>query len=303
MIAAGAFANTDFSCARPGPLSLPQLPYRDGVVYGPIQSRRMGSSLGINLLGDEQRICTYDCSYCQFPRPGNRRGASVKNSRLLRGPALYEEIRRGIEARVEAGARFDSLSFVGNGDPSAHPDLLGAARVARRTLSQLGFTARMAIFTNGLPCDREEFLDALQIFDLRLIKLDAADESTFTKINRPIVPINLDHLMARLSLVGGVTIQTMVVRGAVDNRASIRVPRFGALVERAGADEVQLATIDKRPAFAGVLPVSKTELDSLAREMQRHTSVPVRVYFQDHPSGFPCGATPRDGAGAVAVPR
>lgn len=268
-------------------LSLPQLPYRDGVVYGPIQSRRVGWSLGINLLGDDHRVCTFDCTYCQFPRPNGRDRSVVNASRLLRGEPLLEEIRRGIEQRVTAGIHFDSLSFVGNGDPSVHPDLLNAARVARTTLSRLGSKARMTIFTNAVPYRRDEFLEALQIFDSRLVKLDAADEMTFAQINRPVVAIDLDELVARLALVGGITIQTMVVRGTTDNRASIQTARFGHLVERAGADEVQLATIDKRPAFAGVLPAAEEELHKIARVIRQQTTVPVRVYFQDCPSGFP----------------
>jgi len=273
-------------------IQLPQLPHREGIVYGPIQSRRMGWSLGINLLGDGRRVCQFDCGYCQFPRPRFSSWSSSESSGVLRVPNILHEIEVGMRARIKSGVRFDSVSFVGNGDPSVHPDLLEIVQYTRALMHRLRMPARLSIFTNAVPYRDDLFLQALRLFDQRLIKLDASDGDTLHRIIGPHAQVDLEELVVRLALLDGVTIQTMVVRGAVDNRDSILRARYIDLVERAGATEVQLATIDKRPAVSGILPVAETELRAIARLIRRQTRVPVEVYFQDCPSGFPDARPP-----------
>ena len=268
-------------------LELPQLPHRDGIVYGPIHSRRMSWSLGINLLGNGRRVCQFDCPYCQFPRPEFSRSSSGELSGLPRTPEILDEIEAGICARIASRVHFDSISFVGNGDPSVHPELLEIARFTRKLMRSLGVAARLSIFTNAAPYRDDVFLDAMRLFDQRLIKLDASDEETNHRVNGPNVRPDLGEMAARLALLNGVIIQTMVVCGDVDNRDSILRPHYVDLIERAGATEVQLATIDKRTAVPGIVPVSEAELHAIADDIRSRTRVPVDVFFWDCPSGFP----------------
>ena len=146
----------------------------------------------------------------------------------------------------------------------------------------------LCIFTNAVPYNKPEFVNALQLFDQCLIKLDASDEKTYDLIARPRTAVNLDELATAMGEVDGVIIQTMIVTGLVDNRASVVSPRFARLVKLARATEVQLYTIDKRPAYDGVHPVTEQELHYLATELQRIVeTAKVVVFYQDCPSGFP----------------
>lgn len=267
-------------------LRLPQLPFRAGVVYGPIQSRRIGWSLGINLCPAAFKVCSFDCVYCQFPEHASDwRGDA---DRLLRGPELLRQIELGIRERIERGIHFDSITLAGNGDPSVHPELLTVVRHIRNIIESLDFDTALSIFTNAVPYEDENFIESLRLCDRRLIKLDGADEEMLRRIDRPRARVDLERRADALAILDGVIVQTMVVRGLVDNRASIRSPEFSRLARRMGATEIQLYTIDKRPARSGVQAVSEQELEALAEEMRRGSSgLPVKVYFQDCPSGFP----------------
>jgi len=273
-------------------ISLPQLPYRHGVVYGPIQSRRIGWSLGVNLLPQDHRLCTFDCMYCQFPSPHRVEALRHELERLTRVPELYPVIEHGIRQRLTHRARFDSVSFVGNGDPSVHPDLFQVAQFTRELLARLGLHVPLTIFTNAVPYADPRFIEALRVFDQRLIKLDAGDERTFQEINKPRVDVDLEDLADSIGQLDGIIVQTMVVRGRTDNRASIASARFAGLVRRLHASELQLTTIDKRPAYSGVLPVLEDELHKIANLLRARVDARVKVFYQDCPSGFPSDEVP-----------
>ena len=268
--------------------ALRQLPYRDGVVYGPIQSRRVGSSLGINLCPSDVRVCSFDCAYCQFPKRSPVLKWAKSGRSLLRVPKLLDVIRKGILDRIDHQVQFDSITLSGNGDPSIHPDLLAVCRFLRNFVEQTGCQAKTTIFTDAAIYDNPAFIEALKLIDRRFIKLDAADEETFIAINRPARNIDLGDLAKAIGQVDGVTIQSMLVSGLVDNRMSLLTPNFAELVNLAGATEIQLCTIDKRPAYEGVLPLTEDELISFANDLREIVEpIPVAVYYQDCPSGFP----------------
>ena len=284
--------------------ALRQLPYRDGVVYGPIQSRRVGSSLGINLCPSDVRVCSFDCVYCQFPKPSPVPNWKKSGQTLLRAPKLLDVIGRGIRDRIDHQAQFDSITLSGNGDPSIHPDLLAVCRFLQDFVKQTGCEAVTTIFTDAAIYDDPVFIEALKFLDRRFIKLDAADEETFIAINRPARKIDLGDLARAMGQLDGVIIQTMVVSGLVDNRPSILTPRYAELVKLAGATEIQLCTIDKRPAYEGVLPLSERELNSFADDLRGVVEpVAVTVYYQDCPSGFPGEWPSHYGSTSTPVPR
>jgi len=268
--------------------SLRQLPYRDGVVYGPIQSRRVGSSLGINLCPSVERLCSFDCVYCQFPKRRPVPNWKKSGRALLRVPELLEAIGQGLHDRIDHQVQFDSITLSGNGDPSIYPDLFAVCRFLRDFMKQTGCETVTTIFTDAAIYDDPVFIEALELVDRRFIKLDAADEETFIAINRPARKIDLVDLARAMGQLDGVIMQTMLVSGLVDNRASLLTPRYAELVKLAGATEIQLCTIDKRPAYAGVLPLSECELNSFADDLRKVVKpVPVAVYYQNCPSGFP----------------
>lgn len=273
-----------------------QLPYRDAVVYGPIQSRRLGWSLGINLFPVEAKVCNYDCVYCQLPQNTSVQKVNLKQNLVLPLTEIESLIEKGIRKRLKDNVYFDSITLSGNGDPSMYPDLLSVAQYLRGFINRLGLDSRLSIFTNAFSYNRPEFIEALRLFDHRLVKLDAADEKSFLQVNKPKGPFDLNAMAVALAQLEGIAIQTMVITGLVDNRESILSPLFTELVKKACATEVQLLTIDKNPAYRGISPVSEKNLRTLAKELAHDVyPISVNVYHQDHPSGFSDVAPPLAG--------
>lgn len=227
-------------------MTLRQLPYQDDIVYGLILSRRLGWSLGINLCSTTTKLCSFDCIYCQFPKSQPREPGTRESSRIPRIPQLIELIEVGIRKRLADGVFFDSITLAGNGDPSLHPDLLKVSLFLKTFIWKLRMKCSLSIFTNAMPYKSDRFRRALELYDRRLIKLDASDEPTVSMIDRPCAIFNSDHLCESIGTLGGVIIQSMVIKGRVDNRSSLLRPRFNELVAKAHATEVQLCTIDKQ---------------------------------------------------------
>ena len=274
------------SVAKQKSISLRQLPYRDAIIYGPIQSRRIGWSLGINLCPATRKICSYDCVYCQFPKANNNWRDEVRN--LRRAPELLQAIEQRIHEQIKHKIYFDSITVSGNGDPSVHPDLLTVALFLRDLIKRMNLRVDLSILTNAVPYKNPDFIEALSIFDRKIIKLDAGDNDTLQRVNRPKTTVCLDDMVDTLAQLDGVTIQTMIITGVVDNQVSILNKHYSELVERAKASEVQLYTVNKRPAYDGVLPVSKELLREIAIGLRQTTQIAnVEVYHKGYPTGFP----------------
>lgn len=267
---------------------LPQLPYREGVVYGPVQSRRLGRSLGVNLLAAGPKCCQWDCVYCQFPAVPQGFDWRARIRLLPRGDLLLKAIAEGILRAVKDGKQFDWITLSGNGDPSIHPDLLEVACYLRTLVRDVRLPVRLSIMTNFSGYRDARFLEALRLFDTTLIKLDAGNDEAFRRVNRPTLPVCLRDLCDAMATVGEVTIQTMLIGGRLDNRASVLSEEYAELIRRVRPVEVQLTTIDKRPACASVRPLKATDLARVKRFLSGLLApVPVNVYYQERPSGFP----------------
>jgi len=267
---------------------LPQLPYREGVVYGPIQSRRLGRSLGINLLAAGPKCCQWDCVYCQFPEVPQDFDRRARVRLLPHSDSLLKAIDNGILRALEDGRQFDSITLSGNGDPSTHPSLPDVACHLRMLVRNLRLPVRLSIMTNLSGYRDARFLEAIRLFDTKLIKLDAGDDEAFRRVNRPTTEVHLVDLCDVAAAVGEVSVQTMLIGGALDNRASVLSEAYAELIGRVRPVEVQLTTIDKRPACAGVLPLMAADLARAKRFLtDRLCPVPVNIYYQEWPSGFP----------------
>ena len=283
------------SCSSEQPV-LRQLPYRQGVVYGPIISRRLGRSLGINLLGASAKTCSFDCLYCQFPRAQQPSTWKAEIQKQLHGPELLNEIRKHFLLRHERGDEYDSVTFSGNGDASIHPDFVEVARLVHELRSRYFPTAALSIFTNATPAPHEGLREALAPFDNVFLKVDGGDDETIQRINRPQYDVDLGAVVDSLADLPGLTFQTMVSKGLVDNRASVQSEGFLDLVRRGRPREIHLYTVNKLPAYPGMEPLTEAELGTVQDWLQERIEVPVQYYFDDCTSGFP--DDPRLAAGA-----
>ena len=243
----------------------PSAPF-ESVVYGPVTSRRLGRSLGLNLSPPGRRACTFACAYCPYAKAPARRAGS-------RWPTP-EEVRVGLaEALGKAGA-LDSITISGHGEPTLHPQLpevvervLGAARQARP-----GLPGR--ILTNGSRAGCPEARQALDRLDERIVKLDADPQ----RVCRPARKQPLGAMLLGIALLRDVTVQSCFIDGAVSNTGESAIRDWLGLVSEVAPRAVQIYTIDRAPAGVDIRPVAAAHLEEIACRLRAQSGIEARVY-------------------------
>jgi wyosine [tRNA(Phe)-imidazoG37] synthetase (radical SAM superfamily) len=233
------------------------------VVYGPVASRRLGRSLGVDLSPPGCRVCSFDCTYCEYAH-------LARSGRTLRWPTPKCVGDALASALADAGP-LDSITVSGHGEPTLHPRfaavveaLLGVARAARP-----GVPVR--ILTNGSGAERADVRAALQRLDERILKLDADAE----RVNRV--------ASARLLLVGAralhdVTIQCCFVGGDGANTGAASVAAWLERVRALRPTAVQIYTIDRPAPSGAVRPAAPETLEEIACALRERTGIEARVF-------------------------
>ncbi len=252
-------------------LSKYPVPLQSGVVYGPIDSKRLGRSFGINLLPTTVKVCTFDCLYCFYGRTDFKAGLELLPS--------MEKVLEDVEAGFKKGLRLDYITFSGNGAATLHPDFqkIVWGVVALRDHYYPGVP--IAILSNSTELDRPEVLEAIDCIDLPIMKLDAADEETFRKLNRPRQGVNLQDIIANLQEMQGVTLQTVFVKGAVSNIEGEALDKWIEAVAKINPESAQIYTVDAPILELGIQKVKRDELHRIAERTKRETGVPVKIFI------------------------
>jgi wyosine [tRNA(Phe)-imidazoG37] synthetase (radical SAM superfamily) len=231
-------------------------------VYGPVASRRLGSSLGVDLV--PLKTCTYDCIYCQLGRTNNR---TLERRPYVDIGEVIDELGRKLEAeRVP-----DYITLSGSGEPTLHSEL-GSLLSAIRRLT----TVPVAILTNGSLLWEDEVRKAVRLADLVLPSLDAGDEPTFRRVNRPHRDITFDRMVQGLEqltreFAGAVWLEVFLLDGITANLD--QVARIAKLAERIAPKRVQLNTVARPPCEPAARRVDRLRLEVLAAAFQNHVEL------------------------------
>jgi len=272
---------------------------KEGIIYGPVASRRLGRSLGINVLGAGRKVCTFDCVYCQLRQPRAYAIAytAVEHSACGRRcagchyaqpwPADKETahelpsvgaILAAVDEAVAANPALDSLTLSGNGEPSVYPEftelVTGLAALRDRACPGVPLT----ILSNSSTLWRPAVRRAFSHLDRRIMKLDAGDENTFRRTNRPCPGVQFGEVLEGVRSLGAVTVQTLLVDGSSGNAAPDRVASWLDALAALRPREVQLYSLDRVPTDGTLAVVPRERLATLAADVARRTGADVRVY-------------------------
>ena len=187
-------------------------------VFGPIHSRRLGVSLGINLLPADGKFCTFDCIYCEC-------GYNKDHRPHQKLPTL-EEVRETLENRLKDmqinGPAPDVLTFAGNGEPTAHPEFAGIIEDTLALRNQYFPAAKVSVLSNSTVIHKKEVFDALNKIDNNILKLDTVDLDYIHRVDRPTGHYDLNRLIERMKdFKGNLIIQTMFMKGTTDEGVDV----------------------------------------------------------------------------------
>jgi wyosine [tRNA(Phe)-imidazoG37] synthetase (radical SAM superfamily) len=251
----------------------------NSILYGPVQSRRLGRSLGINILPFGVKVCSFNCNYCQlgWTFDVTDEGALDKYD-WPSAESIASAVEERLAAMKKAGESLDCATFSGNGEPTLHPDFDGVVTevLAARDRAWPGLT--VDILSNGANNDNPRVVGGLNLLDERYMKLDAGTDETFLEMNSPVIPIGIWDIIEGLKRLKDCVIQSMFTRGRRDNTGEAAVRMWCNAVSQVAPKKIQIYTIARAPADARIEAVDRDTLEGIAAEARRLTGIAAEVY-------------------------
>ena len=242
----------------------------NNIIFGPVQSRRLGLSLGVNLLPIESKLCSFDCIYCECGWNGDHVGPRRFNSR----EDVKEMLAATLNKMCDEGRLPDVITFAGNGEPTMHPDFEGVIDDTLALRDELCPTAKVSVLSNATQIHREDVRRALLRVDNNILKLDSAFDATVQLINKPQGAYTVARTVELLKeFEGKLIIQTMFLRGeyagqAIDNTADNEVEAWLKLIEEIAPRQVMVYSLDRDTPCQTLEKVSKEELMAIAERVR-----------------------------------
>lgn len=249
-------------------------------VFGPIRSRRLGTSLGINLGPDDGKTCSFDCVYCEAGY--NSQGAGTT------GLPVREKVKRDLERKLkemkERGETLDVITFSGNGEPTLNPDFPGIVDDVLRLRDEYYPLAKVSVLTNSTRIFSPDVAEALKKVDNNILKLDSGIEETMRLIDKP---NSKDFTVARVveglkQFAGTGIIQTMMLRGShdgkkIDNTTDEEIDALIKAYNEIKPREIMIYSLDRSTPEEKLVKVENEELQEIGKRIEAGTGIKVRV--------------------------
>jgi wyosine [tRNA(Phe)-imidazoG37] synthetase (radical SAM superfamily) len=259
--------------------SLKAISLQSGIIYGPLRSRRLGLSLGINLLPEDYKLCSFNCVYCQY---GWTHEPVVDATRALKDLPRPAEVagalERALKAIVRKRQKLDALTFSGNGEPTMHPDFPEIVERAIGLRDQYLPHLKLAALSNSSTVTRPEIRVALDRLDLRIMKLDAGSEEIVHQLNGPAPPFYLKDIVNGLKDLKDVILQSLFVQGRISNADPDSVALWIESLREIHPSLVQVYTLDRTPADSRISKVNRPTLEWIASQVRWRAGVKAEIY-------------------------
>ena len=249
-------------------------------IFGPVHSRRLGLSLGVNLLPADGKVCTFDCVYCEC-------GFNADHRPQLPLPTR-EEVAEALEAKLrqmQADGRLpDVITFAGNGEPTCHPHFPEIVDDTIRLRDSYCPQAKVSVLSNATLIHRQQVHDALMRVDNNIQKLDTVAPAYIRQVDRPQGSYDVSQVIEHLkAFQGHVIIQSMFMQGtaggeSVDNTGDDYVLPWLKAVADIAPQQVMVYTIDRETPMQSLLKATPQQLDRIAL-LVRQLGIPCSVSY------------------------
>lgn len=249
-------------------------------IFGPIHSRRLGVSLGVNLMPNDGKICSFDCLYCEAGFNSQGKGSTG----LPTADVLRHDLEAKLKAMKEAGEPLDVITFSGNGEPTLHPEFPKIVDDVTALRDKYYPDAKVSVLTNSTRIFDPEVAEALKRVDNNILKLDSAIDPTMRLIDRPNDPnFSVERLIEALKQFSGSgIIQTMILRGefnghTIDNTTPEEVDALINAIKEIRPAEVMIYSIDRSTPAEHLKKVERDELEKIGDRIRTATGIKVQV--------------------------
>ena len=252
---------------------------QQGIIYGPVPSRRLGRSLGVNLLPAEYKVCSFNCLYCQYG--WTRKATFTPGERLKELPSV-DAVAAALDTALAKFSRghkaIDAISICGNGEPTLYPELAEVIVSIRKLRDQYQPHARVAILSNSSTVGDPGVRAALELLDLKIMKFDAGSEEMFRQLNHPAAPVYMGEIVAGLKELENTFLQSCFVQGRVTNADPDSVAMWVDKVREIHPLGVQLCTLDREPPDVSIERVNLTTLRWIASAVRWRAGQQAEVF-------------------------
>jgi len=251
----------------------------DDIIFGPVKSRRLGVSLGINLLPTDYKFCTFNCVYCEC-------GWTLKADKKIKLPTA-DEVKTALESVLkeyaEQGKEINAITFAGNGEPTIHPDFNQVIEDTIEARNMWMPDADIAVLSNASQLNKTKVTEALQKVDRNILKLDAGTEKTYQLINMAQSHLKFDKIVDYLkAFEGNLIIQTLFIRGEhkgekFDNTTEEEVQAWLELLKEIKPQSVMLYPIERDTPEEKLVKVDTATIEAIAEKVEA-LGIPTEVY-------------------------
>lgn len=240
----------------------------NSIVYGPIRSRRLGVSLGVNLMPTTAKLCTFDCVYCEcgWNQP-------------VMHPTLptRDEVREALRTQLSTlQSQLDVITFSGNGEPTLHPDFLGIIEDTCALRDQYCPKAKVSVLSNSTQLGRKNVIEALRLCDNRILKLDSAIDTTMRLVDKPVnAQLTVGQVVEWLSAFDGdFTLQTCFLRGVyegqvIDNTTDEELRAWYEVVDKLHPKQVMIYVIDRETPLKTLEKIPADKMEAIAAPLRK----------------------------------
>ncbi len=230
-------------------------------MFGPIHSRRLGSSLGINLLPTKGKLCNFDCVYCECGWNKDGRG----DRRLPTAGELHDTLETKLKECRDAGTPIDSITFSGDGEPTLNPDFAEIIDITIALRDKYFPLAKVSVLSNATRIFRDEVFEALTKVDNPILKIDAPTDDLAGLINQPQGEYHVEDVVSDLMRFGGkFVLQTMFLRSeSFDSSSPEVLEGWMNIVRKLKPREVMVYTLDREAPAVGLEKFSVEEMREL----------------------------------------
>ncbi|MFI3289591.1 MAG: radical SAM protein [Rikenellaceae bacterium] len=245
----------------------------EDLIFGPIRSRRLGISLGVNLLPQHAKICNFDCIYCECGSNTERKG-EPQERRFSNRDDVRTALRQTLINMRNQGELPDVITFAGNGEPTLHPEFEQIIEETIQTRNEIAPEAKISVLSNATTLARESVVRALKRVDNPILKIDSAIESVAQIINRPAPNYSVERVIDQLSsLKGECIVQSMFLRGTVDgvtfdNTTENEVSNWLEAIEKIAPRQVMIYSLDRDTPCQGLQKIEREELQKIAQRVE-----------------------------------
>lgn len=241
------------------------------VVFGPVKSRRLGVSLGINLLPVDNKLCNFNCIYCEC---GWTKNEQPSKQQFQDRSFVKNQLKERLVDMKAKGEKLDVITFAGNGEPTLHPDFAGIIDDTIEVRNNLFPNSRIAVLSNATQLHRQKVIDALLKVDDPILKLDSAIPETLMLVNCPNCYFDEKEIINNFKkFKGRFILQTMFLRGKyksreLDNTTEKEITAWLEIVKKVKPAKVMIYTIARDTPSKTLVKVPLEDLEIIAGRLR-----------------------------------